>query len=205
MNKTQFLAALESHLSVLSEEERKRSLLYFEEIIADRMEEGLSEEEVIAQMDSPEAIAADIINEAGVEGQNAAIVEKKVGSCPLWVAILLAVLASPIWLPVLVSVVTVIVTTYSVVWILIGCLYITAAALILGGLVGIVASFVALGANSVAIAVFSVGLSVFCIGFGILLVFPAVLCTGWYARGTVWCCRSLVNFVKNRKKGGVPR
>lgn len=202
MNKTQFLAALEERLSVVSDAERKRSLLYFEEIIADRMEEGLSEEEVIAQMESPEEIAADIISDIGTEEQNPAAFEKKLGSCPLWVAIILAVLGSPVWLPVLVSVVTVIVTIYSVVWILIGCLYVTAVSLVIGGCVGIVALVIAMGANSAVVAVFAIGLSLFCIGCGILLVFPAVLCTRWYAKGTVWCCRSIAEFLKNRKKEG---
>lgn len=203
MNKTQFLAALEEQLSSVSDAERKRSLLYFEEIIADRMEEGLSEEEVIAQMESPEEIAAGIINETGTEDRSAPVSEKKLGGFPLWVVVALAVLGSPVWLPILISVVTVIVTTYSVAWILIGCLYVVAASLVVGGCVGIVASVIALGTNSAVVAVFVIGLSLFCIGFGILLVFPAVLCTRWYAKGTVWCYRSLVNYLKNRKKGGV--
>ena len=50
MTKNEFLSALERQLASLPESDRKRSILYFDEIIADRMEEGLSEEEVIAEM-----------------------------------------------------------------------------------------------------------------------------------------------------------
>ena len=44
MNKAAFFAQLERELASLSPADRERSLGYFEEMIDDRIEEGLSEE-----------------------------------------------------------------------------------------------------------------------------------------------------------------
>ena len=46
MNKQEFLSALSDKLSVLSEEDKEKSIDYYSEMIDDRMEEGLSEEEL---------------------------------------------------------------------------------------------------------------------------------------------------------------
>ena len=48
MNKQEFLYELKGKLWALSEEEKKSSLEYYTEMIDDRMEDGLSEEEAVA-------------------------------------------------------------------------------------------------------------------------------------------------------------
>lgn len=48
MTKAEFLKALEEKLSALSAEDRAASLAYYEEIIDDRMEEGLCEADAVA-------------------------------------------------------------------------------------------------------------------------------------------------------------
>lgn len=56
MNKQEFLNALEERLSPLSTEDRRRILDYYSEAIADRMEEGLSEEAAVGDMGSLEEV-----------------------------------------------------------------------------------------------------------------------------------------------------
>ena len=48
MTKAEFLKALEEKLSALSAQDRAASLAYYEEIIDDRMEEGLCEADAVA-------------------------------------------------------------------------------------------------------------------------------------------------------------
>lgn len=48
MTKAEFLKALEEKLSALSAQDRVASLAYYEEIIDDRMEEGLCEADAVA-------------------------------------------------------------------------------------------------------------------------------------------------------------
>ena len=199
MTKNEFLSALERQLASLPESDRKRSILYFDEIIADRMEEGLSEEEVLAEMESVEEIAKGILSDAAEEPAAPQNVPRKVGGCPLWLAILLAVLAAPIWLPVAFSVAVTLVTIYMVPWILILTLFCVAIAFILGGLAGIVLALICSPVNGVYITMLAVGICIFLTGFGILLMFPSVILTRWLARGTVWCCRKLASLRKGGK------
>ena len=199
MTKNEFLSALERQLASLPESDRKRSILYFDEIIADRMEEGLTEEEVLAEMESVEEIAKGILSDAAEEPAAPQNVPRKVGGCPLWLAILLAVLASPIWLPIAFSVAATLVTIYMVPWILILTLFCVAIAFIFGGLAGIVLALICWPVNGVYITLLAVGICIFLTGFGILLMFPAVILTRWLARGTVWCCRKLASLRKGGK------
>lgn len=201
MNKTEFLTALEQRLSVLPETERKRSLLYFEEIIADRMEEGMSEEEVIAQMESVDDIANGIINDA-MENEPHTFPEenaKKIGGCPMWLAILLAVLASPIWLPIGIAVAAVALSLYVTVWALILSLYGIVIGFVVGGLVAAVAALFTLAVNPPYVVLLIEGMSLFLIGLGILLVFPAVIFTRWFAKATVWCVYKIAEKGGKRK------
>ena len=199
MTKNEFLSTLERQLASLPESDRKRSILYFDEIIADRMEEGLSEEEVLAEMESVEEIAKGILSDAAEEPAEPEKTVHKVGGCPLWLAILLAVLAAPIWLPVAFSVAVTLVTIYMVPWILILTLFCVAIAFILGGLAGIVLALICWPVNGVYITMLAVGICIFLTGFGILLMFPSVILTRWLARGTVWCCRKLASLRKGGK------
>ena len=200
MTKNEFLSALERQLASLPESDRKRSILYFDEIIADRMEEGLSEEEVLAEMESVEEIAKGILSDAAEEPAETEKTVRKVGGCPLWLAILLAVLGAPIWLPVAFAVAVTLVTIYMIPWILILTLFCVAIGFIIGGLAGVVLALVCWPVNGVYITMLAVGICIFLTGFGILLMFPSVILTRWLARGTVWCCRKLASLRKGGKR-----
>ena len=63
MTKAEFLKALEEKLSALSAEDRAASLAYYEEIIDDRMEEGLCEADAVAAAGPVEEAAAQLLAE----------------------------------------------------------------------------------------------------------------------------------------------
>ena len=63
MTKAEFLKALEETLSALSAEDRAASLAYYEEIIDDRMEEGLCEADAVAAAGPVEEAAAQLLAE----------------------------------------------------------------------------------------------------------------------------------------------
>ena len=65
MNRQEFLKALNRNLKNLKKEERKKYLEYYDEMIADIMETGVSEEEAVKRQGSVERIAADILAESG--------------------------------------------------------------------------------------------------------------------------------------------
>lgn len=59
MNKTQFLEELSRRLEGLSDAERRIALDFYAELISDRMEEGMSEEEAVAALGSIDQIVRD--------------------------------------------------------------------------------------------------------------------------------------------------
>ena len=63
MTKSEFLAELKERLTGVSEADLNRSLDYYTEMIEDRMEDGLSEEEAVKDVGTPAAIAEEILKE----------------------------------------------------------------------------------------------------------------------------------------------
>ena len=61
MTKQEFLAAVGSRLNGLAQEDIKKSLAFYGELIDDHMEEGLREEEAVATLGSVEDVASAIL------------------------------------------------------------------------------------------------------------------------------------------------
>lgn len=66
MNKKEFLEAIEEKITQLSETERKKALLYYSEMIDDRIEEGKTEEEAVFDMGSVDFIVKEILENSKV-------------------------------------------------------------------------------------------------------------------------------------------
>ena len=75
MRKTEFLERLRAALNALPEEEAKKTIAYYAEMIDDRIEDGMSEEEAVAGLGEPEAVAREILLDApwqACQGKNEA-------------------------------------------------------------------------------------------------------------------------------------
>ncbi len=77
MNKKEFLKALDSALQPIDKNEREQTLAYYEEIIADRCDSGMSEDEATASLGSIEEITNPILEDANIE-QSEQASDKKV-------------------------------------------------------------------------------------------------------------------------------
>ncbi len=67
MDKREFLKALDYALQPIDKNEREQTLAYYEEIIADRCDSGMSEQEAVYSLGSIEEITRPILEEAGIE------------------------------------------------------------------------------------------------------------------------------------------
>ena len=106
MTKMQFLMSLHNRLSGLPRDEIEERLNFYSEMIEDRMEEGLSEEEAVSAVGSVGEIASQIIADfsfAKIAGDRI----KPKRHLKAWEIILLA-LGSPLWLSLAVAVLAVI-------------------------------------------------------------------------------------------------
>ncbi|HOR23032.1 MAG TPA: hypothetical protein PLY43_09945, partial [Ruminococcus sp.] len=97
MNREKFISELREKLYGLSQSDIDERVEFYSEMINDRMEDGLSEEEAVAEIGSVDGIVEQIMGEIPIT----ALVKEKVKpkrKLKAWEIVLL-VLGSPVWLP----------------------------------------------------------------------------------------------------------
>ena len=122
MTKLELTLALTKKLDGLPWEEVERSMEYYDELINDRMDEGMSEEEAVAALGSVDEIAAQILADIPLTRIVRAKVKQK-SRMRAWEIVLL-ILGFPVWFPLLISVAAVIFCIYVVsIWSIVITLY----------------------------------------------------------------------------------
>lgn len=163
MDKNEFFRRLEKGLSGLTRKEKDEHIAFYSEMIDDRIEEGLSEAEAIEGIGNAESIAFQIMQEHGGSPKNT----KQSRKLTAW-EIIFIVLGSPIWMSILIAVLSVIFSLYVVLWSVIVSFWAIAVAFI-GSALGSFATFgvflffgnVTQGFAMLGMGLFSVGLSIF--------------------------------------------
>ena len=197
MDKIDFLTALQSALSGLPQDDIDRSLDYYNEMINDMTEDGLSEEDAVAAIGSIEYIVTQIITEIPLTK----LVKEKIKpkKRPGVLEIILIILGSPIWLSLLIAAFAVMISIYGALWSVIismWSVFVSFAACALGGIAAGI-PFVCLENPPVGIAM--IGAGIFCAGISILLFFGCREAT----KGIIFLTKKCVLGIKNLfiKKG----
>ena len=191
MNQEKFISQLRAKLSGLPQKDVEDRLSFYAEMIDDRMEDGLSEEDAICEIGSVEEIYAQILSEIPLSK----IVKEQVRpkrKFKAWEIVLLA-LGSPIWLSLLIAAFAVIFSLYAVIWSVIVSLWAIFAALAACGGVGTVfglsyvfTGYTVAGSFLISAALLSAGLSIFMF-FGCLAA----------TKGTIQLTKNIVLMIKN--------
>lgn len=134
MSKTEFLTALRTALGKLPEQEIRASLDFYAEMIDDRVEDGATEEEAVAALGDVNAIAAQIIAETPPIPK--AVAKMKTSSRTA--NIVLAVVLSPIWVPLALAFAVCVAAIYLSLWMVVAALWLCVACLLLCGPIGII-------------------------------------------------------------------
>ena len=169
MNKLEFLDALKRELSGFPEDEIKKSTDYYSEMVDERIDDGMTEEDAVAAIGSVDEIVSKIMSEISFPRLLKAKVKQKRTLKP-W-EIILIVLGSPIWLPLFVSAAIIILTVYIVLWSIIISLYAVNLSFAISGIVGIIASFAYIPSGNAAAGFLFIGGGLICAGVSILLFF----------------------------------
>ena len=190
MKKNEFARELTQRLSFLPWEEIQDRVNFYREMIDDRMEEGLSEEEAVAQIGSVEDIVAQIIADTPFTK----LVKEKLKPkkrMKAWEIVLL-VLGSPIWLALGISAFAVVLALYICLWAVIVSLWSVFGSLVGGGFGLMVAGIViALGGEGLTgIAVLGAGC--LCVGLSILVFYGCKMAT----KGTLLLTKKLAIWIK---------
>lgn len=113
MKKKIFLNSLRARLKGLPEEDIRRTLEYYSEMIDDRMEDGLSEDRAVRAAGDPSEIANRIISEMPMKS----VVKTRMNKGKLGgVGIALIIIGSPLWIALLAVAFSLFITFYAVLW-----------------------------------------------------------------------------------------
>lgn len=169
MDKQAFLTALRSGLSGLPQDDIEERLTFYGEMIDDRMEEGLSEEEAVAAIGE----VSEIVRQAVADTPLAKIAKERIRPkrrLKTWEIVLLA-LGSPIWLSLAIAAAAVLFAVIVSLWSIILSLWAVFASLAVSAVAAVpTGAFFAVGGHGAAgLAMLSAGLV--CAGLTILLFF----------------------------------
>lgn len=188
MNKTEFLDALRRALGKLPSYEVEQSIAFYAEMIDDRVEDGMGEQEAVAALGPVDAIAAQIIAETPAIPK--AIAKANTGSRTLNI-VLLAIL-SPIWVTLALAFVVAVFSIYMAIWAVVVALWAVVVALLVCAPVGVfgLAWCAAIGFPLSGIWIFGCGLA--CAGMGLFSWFGVLAAS----KGLINLTHSFARWVK---------
>lgn len=196
MKRSEFLEELKARLWAMPEGDIQNSLDYYSEMIDDRMEDGLAEEEAVAAVGDLEEIVKQILSETPRPPQVVEPIKKQKPeqkNTKTWL-ILLAVLGSPVWIPVAAGLLATVLSVYVSLWTVVISLYATFAALAASSVGCILASFFMVGGMASATVVW--GVALLCAGLAILIL----LLSNLAAKGLVKLTKLIWEGIFRRKE-----
>lgn len=199
MNKQEYLGQLRAALACLPEDEIAESVAFYEEMIDDRVADGLTEEDVVASLDDPKVAARTIIADLPVVPR--AVARTKGKSRALYWTLL--ILGSPLWLTLLLAAGAVVLSGVIVIWSLILALWVLAAGLLAAGPLSIVVCLWGFFAGHVPYAVTELGAGALCFGLGLFCLHGALAASKALAQvSRQWIARAKAPFVKKKPDDG---
>lgn len=202
MKKQTFLDMLKKRLSGLPKQEIAERLTFYSEMIDDRMEEGMSEEEAVASVGSVDEIVSQTLTDMPSANRRKKGIQLK-RQRKTWEIVLLAV-GSPLWLvlgiaglavafSLAIAGLAVVFSLYAVAWAVLVCLWAVFGALIGCAFAGVVSAivFVCTGTLLTGVAMLAAGLV--CGGFSVFF-FHGCKET---EKGTIWLTKKMTSWIKN--------
>ena len=167
MTKKEFFALFRQELSGLPKDDLEERVSFYEEIINDKMDEGKTEEEAIAELDSVQTIVEQIANETSL----VKLVKEKYKpkrSLRGWEIVML-ILGFPLWFPLLITALLLLFVFYLLTWLISIVVWAVEIAFVAAGASGIVCFIGSLLDNNTNITLLGMGIAG--IGGAILFAF----------------------------------
>lgn len=191
MSKQEFIDKLREKLIGLPKQDVEDRLAFYSEMIDDRIEEGLTEEEAILAIGSVDKIGPQIIAEIPL----VKIAKEKIRPkrrLKTWEIIFLA-LGSPIWISLLIAAFAVVFSLYVVLWsviISIWSVFVSLVCCVIGLITAGIA--LALGANAPTGIAF-IGMGIACAGISVFLFYGCAVAT----KGVLLLTKKITFGIKN--------
>ena len=197
MTKKEFLSELRSKLQGLPPEDIDERVSFYEEMINDRIDDGKTEEEAIADIGTVD----DVVKEIAKDTPLVKLVKEKMKPkrrIKAW-EIVLIVLGFPLWFPLLITALVLIMVFWILVWVMVIVTYAVEIALSAASVAGVVAFFAYFLNGEMNYT--AIGASIMCAGAAILFVFACIGAT----KGSIALTKGIITGIKmlfiGKKKG----
>ena len=186
MNKLDFLLLLHDKLAPLPADEVEEGLSFYSEMIEDRIEEGMTEEEAVASVGSVEDIATQILSDIPLSK----IVKEKIRKKKRFstTEIVLLWVGSPIWLTLLIAAYAVVFSLYACVWAVVASLWAAFASFAACAVAVPIAGVIFICTGSVWTGLVAIAAGLVLAGLAILTFFLDKIAT----KGTVILAKKLI-------------
>ena len=195
MTKAKFLETLEAKLGALPKSEVEKSLVFYSEIIDDKIEDGMSESKAIGSLGSVEEVVEKILQDTSL----ATLIKSRIHHKRNIASTILLIVGAPLWLPLLLVFVLVLLSLYISLWAIVASLFVAATTMLFGGICGLINCWFYLG--DIATAGMILGTGFVLLALSVLVFLSAVLCTKLLIKLAVLVLRKIKNiFIRKETK-----
>ena len=189
MTKNEFIETLREALKALPASEIEKSVNYYSEIIEDKIEDGICEEEAVNGLGNVTDIAEEILFEMPLQ----TLVKEKAkrNSGVSTVMIILLTLAFPL----LIALMAVVFSVFVTIWAVLFSLAVTMVALLAGGAVALIITPFKF-AGGMAFGIYSLAGSLCVIGIGLMLINPVIYLTTKGVKFSKYLADQIVKLIK---------
>ncbi|WP_042145486.1 DUF1700 domain-containing protein [Paucisalibacillus sp. EB02] len=196
MSKDEYLKKLRSKIKKLPREDVNEAIDYYQEYFAEAGEEDI--ESVIARLGSPSFVASQILADYAVKDITTKTSTAKKNISAIWF-IILAIFASPIALPLLIIVITVVFILILVCGVSILTFLIFIVGLPISGLYSIISGFAVI-VQHWQTSLFFIGIGLIALGIGVVLISPFVNFSKKASLGLVNLLKKLFDKIANNTR-----
>lgn len=192
MNKLEFLNKLSANLASLPKYEIDKSVSYYEEIIDDRIEDGMAEEDAVAALGDIDSIAENIKYDMSITTlMKAKVSESKNRASNKGVWLTLVILGFPLWFPLLAAFASVFLALYISVWAIIFSLYAVVLSLGVSCAATLIVGFAFFFVRSVPAGLCALGAALLCGALTLFMIKPVYLITKGLIKFTAYIIRKI--------------
>lgn len=191
MTKQEFLLLLQNGLSGLPKADLEERINFYSEMIDDRIDDGLSEQQAVLEMGEPEKIISQII----LDYPFIKLVNQKIKPKRKLTAleIVLIVLGAPLWVPLIIAFFAVIFSVYISLWAIIISLWAVFASFVACAFSGIICGIAFCFTSHKLTAVALIGAGLVLLGLSIFVFYGCKAAT----KGILQLTKTIFNSIKN--------
>jgi uncharacterized membrane protein len=201
LTKIEFVKELTARIESLPQSEIDKSIAYYNEIMDDRIEDGMAEDGAVAALGDISVIAENIMYDMPLSTLMKARVfesKNKAASKGLWIA--LVSIGFPVWFPLLMTFIVVVLAIYITIWALIISLYAVVISLGVSGIAGLIAGIALCFVKSFPVGLCTMGTAIFCGALTLFMIKPVITITKSLVKFTAYIAHKIKSVFITKSK-----